>query len=90
MLSLGWWSSRTESQCRQEGCRAEDKSTPSFSGRSISSVPVRMPGVSEGLRQSGEAAEAWKTGNTCSVFKKGKTEELAKYRPVSLIHCLGR
>ena len=35
--------------------------------------------------QSGEAPEAWKTGNVCPIFKKGKTEELGNYRPARLI-----
>lgn len=40
--------------------------------------------------QSGEAPEAWKTGNVHPVFKKDKTEHLGNYRPVSFISLPGK
>lgn len=39
---------------------------------------------------SGEAPDAWKTGNFYPVLKKGEKEELVNYWPVSLVLLHGK
>ncbi|KAK4829731.1 hypothetical protein QYF61_006192 [Mycteria americana] len=63
----------------------------SFTCKPISSVTVGpLLVILERPWQLGEAPEAWKAGNMHPIFKKGETEELGNYRPVSLLSLHGK
>ncbi|KFP85468.1 hypothetical protein N310_12040, partial [Acanthisitta chloris] len=46
--------------------------------------------IFEKLWQSGEVPDDWKKRNRAPIFKKGKMEEPANYRPGSLTSMLGK